>query len=113
VKRGVALHRFTSGSSLDPHRNLSPQQRLKSRLSKVLVMRQCRLHLLCFHHLKIRAIRQAPTLIRRLLVAPQRALKSLRYLWNDDHIPIASNSPHHAPISKSLVQEVIITCSQS
>ena len=51
----------------------SPQQRLKSRLRKVLVMRQRRLNLLRFHHLKARAIGQAPSLIRRLLVAPERA----------------------------------------
>src|SRR5713226_9085725 len=74
----------------------SPQQRLISRLRKVLVMRQRRLNLLRFHHLKARAICQAPTLIRRLLIAPQRALKLLRRLRNDDYIPIVAEFLDHA-----------------
>src|SRR5882762_2977622 len=84
----------------------SPQQRLKSRLRKVLVMRQRRSNLLRFHHLKARAIGQAPTLIRRLLVAPQRALKLFRCLRNDDYIPIAAEFLDHA--ANSLAQRTSI-----
>src|SRR5216683_8453780 len=84
----------------------SPQQRLKSRLRKVLVMRQRPLNLLRFHHLKARAIGQAPTLIRRLLVAPQRALKLFRCLRNDDYIPIAAEFLDHA--ANSMAQRTTI-----
>ncbi len=49
-------------------------------------MRQRRLHLFRFHHLKARAICQVPTLIRRLLIAPQRALELFRCLRNDEYI---------------------------
>jgi len=74
----------------------SAQQRLKSRLRRVLVMRQRRLNLPRFHHLKARAISWAPTLIRRLLAAPQRSLKLFRCLRNDECIPIAAKPPDHA-----------------
>src|SRR5713101_4155699 len=84
----------------------SAHQRLKSRLRKVLVMRQRRLHLLRFHHLKARAICQAPTLIRSLLVAPQRTLKLFRCLRNDDYIPIAAESLDHA--ANSMTQRTTI-----
>src|SRR5467141_5001818 len=84
----------------------SAQQRLKSRLRKVLVMRQRRLNLLRFHRLKARAICQTPTLIRRLLVAPQRALKLFRCLRNDHYIPIAAQPLDHA--ANSMAQRTSI-----
>lgn len=87
---------YTGGLARTAEVLSSPQQRLKSRLRKVLVMRQRRLNLLRFHHIKTRAIGQAPTLIRRLLVAPQRALKLLRCLWNDPYVPVVTEFQDHA-----------------
>src|SRR5882762_133823 len=74
----------------------SAQQRFKSRLRKVLVMRQRRLNLLRFHHLKARAIGQAPTLIHRLFVPPQRALKLFRRLRDDPYVPVVTEFQDHA-----------------
>src|SRR5260370_8252465 len=74
----------------------SAQQSLKSCLRKVLVMRQRRLHLLRFHHLKARAIGQAPTLIRRLPLPLQRALKLFRCLRTDLYFPVVTEFQDHA-----------------